>query len=54
MTNRIYFDAHKREVMKADAIYFEPTNAEAVRQKIDADYEAFMGLKKKTEERSKK
>ena len=53
-TNRIYFDAHKREVMKADAIYFEPTNAEAVRQKIDADYEAFMGLKKKTEERSKK
>ena len=36
----IYFDEHKREVIKADAIYFEPFNAEAVRQKIDADYEA--------------
>ena len=36
----IYFDEHKRDVMKADAIFFEPFNAEAVRQKIDADYEA--------------
>lgn len=36
----IYFDEHKREVIKADAIYFEPFNAEAVRQKIDVDYEA--------------
>ena len=36
----IYFDEHKREVIKADAIYFEPFNAEAVCQKIDADYEA--------------
>ena len=36
----IYFDEHKREVMKADAIYFEPFNTEAARQKIDADYEA--------------
>ena len=36
----IYFDEHKRDVMKADAIFFEPFNAEAVRQKIDVDYEA--------------
>ena len=36
----IYFDEHKRDVMKADAIYFEPFNTEAARQKIDADYEA--------------
>jgi len=36
----IYYDEHKRDVMKADAIFFEPFNAEAVRQKIDADYEA--------------
>ena len=36
----IYFDEHKRDVMKADATFFEPFNAEAVRQKIDADYEA--------------
>ena len=36
----IYFDEHKRDVMKADAIFFEPFNAEAVRRKIDADYEA--------------
>ena len=36
----IYFDEHKREVMKADAVFFEPFNAEAARRKIDADYEA--------------
>jgi hypothetical protein len=35
----IYFDEHKREVMKADAVFFEPFNAEAARRKIDADYE---------------
>ena len=42
----IYFDEHKREVMKADAVFFEPFNAEAVRQKIDADYEATLLLHK--------
>ena len=42
----IYFDEHKREVMKADAVFFEPFNAEAVRQKIDADYEATQMLYK--------
>lgn len=41
----VYFDEHKRDVLKADAPYFEPFNTEAARQKIDADYEAFMQLK---------
>ena len=36
----IYFDEHKREVMKEDAVFFEPFHTEAVRRKIDADYEA--------------
>ena len=40
----IYFDEHKREVMKEDAVFFEPFNAEAVRRKIDADYEATLQL----------
>ncbi len=42
----IYFDEHKREVMKEDAVFFEPFNAEAVRRKIDADYEATLQLHK--------
>lgn len=42
----IYFDEHKREVMKADAVFFEPFNAEAARRKIDADYEATQMLYK--------
>ena len=42
----IYFDEHKREVMKADAVFFEPFNAEAARQKIDADYWAVMQLRR--------
>lgn len=42
----IYFDEHKHEVMKADAVFFEPFNAETVRQKIDADYEAVIQLRK--------
>ena len=46
IADKIYFDAHKREVMKADAIFFEPLNTEAVRQKIDADYEAVLLLRK--------
>ena len=40
----IYFDAHKRDVLKADAVFFEPFNTEAVRHKIDADYEAVLRL----------
>ena len=42
----IYFDEHKREVMKADVVFFEPFNAEAARRKIDADYEATQMLYK--------
>jgi tetratricopeptide (TPR) repeat protein len=42
----IYFDEHKREVMKADAVFFEPFNSETVRQKIDANYEAVIQLRK--------
>ena len=42
----IYFDEHKREVMKEDAVFFEPFNAEAVRRKIDADYKATLQLHK--------
>ena len=50
----IYFDEHKRDVMKADAIFFEPFNAEAVRQKIDADYGATLLLHKAIFEKMKK
>jgi len=46
VADAIYFDEHKRDVMKADAVFFEPFNAEAVRQKIDADYEAVIQLRK--------
>ena len=46
VADAIYFDEHKREVMKADAVFFEPFNIEAVRQKIDADYEATQLLHK--------
>jgi len=46
VADAIYFDAHKRDVMKADAVFFEPFNAEAARRKIDADYEASLQLRK--------
>ena len=42
----IYFDAHKRDVLKTDAAFFEPFNTEAARRKIDADYEATLLLHK--------
>ena len=42
----IYFDAHKREVMKADAVFFEPFDTESARRKIDADYWAVMQLRR--------
>ena len=42
----IYFDEHKREVMKADAIFFEPFNTEAVLKKLDKDYEAVLALRR--------
>lgn len=50
----IYFDEHKREVMKADAVFFEPFNTEAVRRKIDADYEATRMLYKVIFDKMKK
>lgn len=46
MADALYFDEHKRDVMKADAVFFEPFNAETVRQKIDADYDAVIQLRK--------
>ena len=42
----IYFDEHKREVMKADAVFFEPFDTESARQKIDADYWAVIQLRR--------
>ena len=46
----IYFDEHKREVMKADAAFFEPFNTDAVLQKIDAEYEAVIQLRRTVQE----
>ena len=46
VADAIYFDEHKREMMKADAVFFEPFNAEAIRRKIDADYKATLQLHK--------
>ena len=51
VADALYFDEHKRDVMKADAAFFEPFNAEAARQKIDADYEATLQLRKTVLER---
>ena len=42
----IYFDEHKRKVMKADAVFFEPFDTESARRKIDADYWAVMQLRR--------
>ena len=46
VADAIYFDEHKREVLKADAVFFEPFDTEAVRRKIDAEYEAVMQLRR--------
>ena len=53
VADRIDFDEHQREVLKADAVFFEPFNTEAVRRKIDADYEAVLLLRRNVEERMK-
>lgn len=45
VTDMIYFDEHKREVMKADAIFFEPFNTELEKQNIDANYETVVELR---------
>lgn len=52
VADAIYFDEHKREVMKADAVFFEPFNTEAVRQKIDADYKATLQLHKTIQDKT--
>jgi tetratricopeptide (TPR) repeat protein len=54
VADSIYFDEHKREVMKADAVFFEPFNAETTRRKIDADYEATQMLYKTIFDKMKK
>ena len=46
VADAIYFDEHKREVMKKDVVFFEPFNTEAACRKIDADYEATLSLHK--------
>lgn len=46
VADQLYYDEHKCEVMKADAVFFEPFNTEAVRRKIDADYQATLLLRK--------
>lgn len=52
VADAIDFDIKKREVLKADAVFFEPFNTEAVRHKIDADYEAVLLLRKKISEKT--
>ena len=46
MADQIHYDEHKRDILKADAVFFEPLNAEAARQKIDADFRSVMQLRK--------
>ena len=46
VADAIYFDEHKREVLKVDAVFFEPFNTETALRKIDADYEATLMLHK--------
>ena len=46
VADQIYFDSHKCEVMKVDAVFFEPFDTESARQKIDADYWAVMQLRR--------
>ena len=52
VADAIYFDEHKRDVLKTDAAFFEPFNAEAIRPKIDADCEAVMQLRKTINDKS--
>ena len=52
VADAIYFDEHKREVMKEDAVFFEPFNAEAVRRKIDVDYKATLQLHKTIQDKN--
>ena len=46
MADQIHYDEHKRDILKADAVFFEPLNAEAARQKIDADFKSVLQLRR--------
>ena len=47
VADAIDFDVRKRDVLKADAVFFEPLNTESMFRKIDADYEAVVLLREK-------
>lgn len=51
VADAIDLDAKKLEVLKADAVFFEPLNTDAVRRNIDANYEAVQLLRKKISEK---
>lgn len=51
VADQIYFDENKRDVMKADAVFFEPFNPDVVIQRIDRDYEAYKQLQRDILER---
>ena len=45
VADRIDYDEAKRDILLRDAPFFEPDNTEAVRQKIEADYQAVLQLR---------
>ncbi len=47
VADAIDFDVRKRDMLKADAVFFEPLNTESMFRKIDADYEAVVLLREK-------
>ncbi|MBR5910557.1 MAG: O-antigen ligase family protein [Bacteroidales bacterium] len=53
MADQIQYDEHKRDILKADAVFFEPLNFEVARQKIDADFKAVMQLRQAVSDKTK-
>ena len=49
VADRIYMDEQKRDILINDAPFFEPYNTEATRQKIEAEYQATLQLKRALE-----
>lgn len=45
VVDQIYMDEQKRDILLRDAPFFEPFNVEAVRQKIQSDYETVLQLR---------
>lgn len=45
VADQIYMSEEMRDVMMEEAVFFEPYNAEAIRQKIQGDYEAAKQLR---------